>query len=163
LNAAQLGNSVAAAYCGVMQVILLKDVSGVGQRGAVKNVADGFALNHLIPNKMAQPATPEALKNLAAKNAEDKAHRERQEKEWEAIVGKMKNFTLMVRANANKQGHLYKKITPEDIARVLSEQGIDLPAEAIRPKMPIKEVGAWPVVIRLGAREATVTVDIVGA
>src|SRR6185503_9371426 len=117
-----------------MQVILLRDVSGVGQKGSVKNVADGYALNLLIPNKMAQLATPEALKNLEKKNAEDKAHRAEQEKEWTAIVEKMKNFTLMVRANADQKGHLYKKISAEDIAKVLREQGVDVPEESIHPK-----------------------------
>ncbi len=146
-----------------MQVILLKDVSGVGQKGAVKNVADGYALNSLIPRGMAKLATPEALKNLEKSNAEEAARRAAQEKEWTAIVNKMRNFTLMLRVTANNQGHLYKKITPEDIARVLSEQGVDVPADAIKPKMPIKETGAWPVVIRLGAHEATITVDVIAS
>ena len=146
-----------------MQVILLRDVSGVGQKGSVKQVADGYALNSLIPKGMAKLATPEALKTLEKTNAEEKARRAAQEKEWEAIVHKMRNFTLMLRANANNQGHLYKKITPEDIAHVLSEQGIDVPAEAIQPKMPIKETGAWPVVIRLGTNEATITVDVIAS
>lgn len=146
-----------------MQVILLRDVAGVGQKGSVKNVADGYALNMLIPNKMAQMATSDALKHLEKKNADDATHRVAQEKEWAAIAGKMKNFTLLMRANANTQGHLYKKITAEDIARVLSEQGIDVPEESIQPKMAIKEAGAWPVVIRLGTHEATITVDVITA
>jgi large subunit ribosomal protein L9 len=146
--------------CG-MQVILLRDVAGVGQRGSVKNVADGYALNHLIPNKMAQLATTEALKTLEKRNADEKAHRAEQEKHWAAIVGKMKGFTLMVRANANNQGHLYKKITAEDIVRVLGEQGIDVPIESVQPKMAIKETGTWPVQIRLGNQEATITVDVI--
>ncbi len=75
----------------------------------------------------------------------------------------MKNFTLMVRANANTQGHLYKKITSEEIARVLSEQGIDVPVESVQPKKPIKETGTWPVLIRLGSNEATVTVDVIAS
>ena len=144
-----------------MQVILLRDVSGVGQKGSVKNVSDGYALNHLIPNKMAQMATPDALKNLEKKNAEDKARRAEQEKEWAAIAGRMKSFTLMVRANGDAKGHLYKKISAEDIAKVLREQGIDVPEESIHPKMPIKQTGAWPVEIRLGETVATITVEVI--
>jgi large subunit ribosomal protein L9 len=146
-----------------MQVILLRDLAGIGQKGSVRNVADGYALNHLIPNKMAQLATPDALKTLETRVAEEKTRRATQEKEWSAIVHRMKNFTLMLRANANNQGHLYKKITAEDIVRVLSEQGIDVPVESVQPKMAIKETGAWPVLIRLGNQEATVTVDVIAA
>lgn len=146
-----------------MQVILLRDIAGVGQKGSVKNVADGYALNHLIPNKLAQMATKDTLKDLEARVEREKAERATQEKEWAAIANKMKNFTLMVRANANTQGHLYKKITSEDIARILAEQGIDVPADAIAPKMAIKESGAWPVDIDLGKNKATITVDVVAA
>ena len=144
-----------------MRTILLKDVAGVGQRGEVKNVADGYALNMLIPNKMAQLATPEALKNLEKKNAEETAHRAAQEKEWAAIAEKVKKFTLMLRANASPQGHLYKKISADDIARVLKEQGIDVPEESIHPKMPIKQTGNWPVEIKLGDNSATITVEVI--
>lgn len=146
-----------------MKVILLKDVGGVGQKGTVQNVADGFALNNLIPRKLAQLATPDVLKTLERKNAEDSAVRAAQEKEWAAIVGRMKNFTLMLRANASPQGHLYKKVAAEDIARILKEQGIDVPADAITPKMPIKQSGAWPVDIELGSQKATITVDVVAS
>ena len=144
-----------------MKIIMLRDVGGVGRRGTVKNVTDGFALNHLIPSRMAQMATKEALATLEKRNAEDAAHREAQEKEWAEIAEKMKAFTLMIRANGNEQGHLYKKITTEDIAKVLREQGIDVPVESIHPKMAIKQSGTWPVEIQLGNHRATITVEVI--
>jgi large subunit ribosomal protein L9 len=146
-----------------MQVILLRDVSGVGQRGSVQNVADGYALNSLIPRKLAQMATVEALKNLEKKNAEDRAHRAAQEKAWDAIFEKIKKFSLMLRANTDPKGHLYKKIGGEEIAKLLTEQGIDVPEEAIHPKMPIKQTGSWPVEIKLGEKSATITVEVIAA
>lgn len=146
-----------------MQIILLKDVSGVGQRGQVKTVADGFALNSLIPRGMAQLATPEALKHLEKKNAEDKAHRAEQEKAWDAIFEKIQKFTLMVRVNSDAKGHLYKKIGGEEIAKVLREQGVDVPEESIHPKMAIKQTGTWPVEIKLGEKSATIAVEVIAA
>lgn len=146
-----------------MQVILLKDISGVGQKGSVKNVADGYALNSLIPRKMAQLATPEALKDLEKKNAADKARRAEQEKEWALMYEKVQNFSLMLRANTDAKGHLYKKISPVEIANLLREQGIDVPEESIHPKMPIKQTGAWPVEIQLGEKKATITVEVIAA
>ena len=144
-----------------MKIILLRDVGGLGQRGAVKEVSDGYALNHLIPNKMAQLASKDALASLEKKNAADKAQRAEQEKEWAAISERMKTFTLMVRVNADAKGHLYKKITSAEIAKVLSEQGIHVPEESIVPKMPIKQTGVWPVEIKLGNHQATVTVEVI--
>jgi large subunit ribosomal protein L9 len=146
-----------------MQVILLKDVAKVGQRGSVITVADGFALNSLIPRKMAMLATPEALKDLEKKNADNKAHRAAQEKAWDAIFEKMKSFTLMLRANAAPQGQLYKKIGAEEISKLLQEQGVDVPDEAIHPKMAIKQTGVWPVEIKLGDKSATINVEIIAS
>jgi large subunit ribosomal protein L9 len=146
-----------------MKVILLRDVAGIGPRGSVKDVADGYALNFLMPNKMAKLATPEALKDLDRKIAEESLRREAQEKEWVVTAEKLKKFTLMLRANAGKEGHLYKKISAADIGRVLREQGIDVPEEAIVPKMPIKQIGSWPVEIEFGTHKATITVDVIAA
>ncbi len=144
-----------------MKVIFLRDVGGVGQRGSVKEVSDGYALNHLIPNKMAILASKEALVSLEKKNAEDTAKRAAQEKEWEAIAEKMQKFTLLLRATADKKGHLYKKITAGDIGALLREQGIDVPEESITPKMPIKQTGSWPVEIKLGKHLATISVEVI--
>ena len=105
-----------------MQVILLRDVSGVGQRGSVKTVADGYALNS-DPAQIGADGDAGGFEESGKENAMDMAHRAEQEKEWAAIAEKMKNFTLMVRANADAKGHLYKKIAPEEIAKVLREQG----------------------------------------
>ena len=40
-----------------MKVILLRDIKGVGKRYEEKNVSDGYAINMLIPKKLAVPAT----------------------------------------------------------------------------------------------------------
>ena len=146
-----------------MKIILLRDVSGVGQRGTVKDVSDGYALNHLIPNKMAQMATPEALKQHEARSAADKARRAAQENEWKMIAEKVQNFTLIVRANASPQGQLYKKIAPSDIAKLLLEKGIDVPEDAIHTKMPLKHTGISKVDIRLGDKTATLTIEVIAS
>ncbi|MEK7130946.1 MAG: bL9 family ribosomal protein, partial [Patescibacteria group bacterium] len=44
-----------------MKVILLRDVAGIGRKGEVKNVSDGYAGNFLLPKKLAQVATPNAI------------------------------------------------------------------------------------------------------
>lgn len=143
-----------------MKVILLKDVPGVGSKGAIKNVTDGYALNKLIPNKMAELATPAVIKKAETKHAEDEARRAAQEKEWAAFAEQLKSMTLVLRANASEQGHLYKKIGGEEIAQHLRERGINVHEKSVHPKMPIKQIGSWPVEIQLGERAVTISVAV---
>ncbi len=146
-----------------MKVILLKDISGLGQRGTVKEVSDGYALNRLIPNKMAQMATPEALKAHEKHVAEDKAARDAREKEWGIIAEKLKSFTLPISAKASAQGHLYKKIASADIVTALREKGFAVPDDAIHLKTPLKEIGKKVLELSLGERKVELMVEIVAA
>jgi len=143
-----------------MKVILLKDVAGVGQKGMVKEVSDGYALNSLIPNKQAEMATPDKLKALEKANAEAKARHDALEIEWKMIEKKLTGMRITLTANANTQGHLYEKISQQDIAAALRSAGVEVPAGMIEPKMPIKHTGEWPVIVKLGSHKAEVIVEI---
>ncbi|MEK7509277.1 MAG: 50S ribosomal protein L9 [Patescibacteria group bacterium] len=145
-----------------MQVILLRDVAGVGQKGSVKNVSDGYALNFLIPNRLAEMATKEKMQTLHKEQAATKAEMEVREKEWTALVKKLEGQTLHIKANASEQGHLYEKISGEHVAKVIEKElKVTLPQGVVQPKMAIKQTGEWPVEIRLGEHKATITVSVI--
>lgn len=145
-----------------MQVILLRDVAGVGQKGNVKNVSDGYALNFLIPNRLAEMATKEKIQTRQKEEAITKAEMKMREKEWIALVQKLDGKKLEMKANASPQGHLYEKISGEQIATAAEKEWkVTLPAHAVQPKMAIKQTGEWPVEIRLGEHKATITVAVV--
>ena len=144
-----------------MQVILLKDISGVGQKGTIKNVSDGYALNHLIPNKFAIAATKEALANHTKRQAEAKSALEEREKVWKALSAKLQGKSLVIKVNASKQGHLYEKIAVSMlVSQIKKEWNIDIPADAVEAKIAIKQVGLWPIAITLGKHKATITVEV---
>lgn len=144
-----------------MQVILLRDVSGIGQKGQIKNVSDGHALNYLIPNRLAEMATPDKVKALEKLNAENAKASEAREKEWIALVKQIDGNKVEISANASEQGHLYEKIASADIAEAISEQlKLTIPTDAIAPKMVLKEVGEWPVEVKLGTHKATLIVVV---
>ena len=58
-----------------MKVIFLKDVGGVGQRGSIKEVSDGYAMNFLIAQGLAVQATPEKVAAHARQEAERETRR----------------------------------------------------------------------------------------
>lgn len=144
-----------------MQVILLKDVSGVGQKGAIKNVSDGYALNLLIPNRMAVVATPEVLASYKKQAEADKKAAEEREQLWRALSKQIHGKSLVLKANASPQGHLYEKIAPQQLVVAMKKEwNVEVPAAAVHPKMVLKQVGLWPVEITLGSHNATITVEV---
>jgi len=130
-----------------MKIIFLQNIKGVARIGDVKNVADGYARNFLFPKKMAQPATPENLKNiesLAKKREEDYANkRERGLK----LTEKMAGLELHVRQDANDQGHLYGSVDEKIIVKELKKRGIEISPEEINLPSHMKEVGEHEVEI----------------
>lgn len=144
-----------------MQVILLRDVSGIGQKGSVKTVSDGHALNYLIPNRLAEMATPDKIKALEKQKTEDAKSHEARDKEWRDLVKKINNARLEIRVNASEQGHLYEKLSGSHIVNAIQDQlEVSVPTEALAPKVAIKEIGEWPVEIKLGSHKATFIVVV---
>jgi large subunit ribosomal protein L9 len=139
-----------------MQVILLRDVPGIGQKGSVKNVSDGHALNYLIPNRLAEMATPDRVKALEKQKADDAKANEARDKEWRELAKKLDGARIAMKANASEQGHLYEKLSGTHIANAIRDQlKAAIPPDAIAPKMAIKEVGEWPITVKLGMHTAT--------
>jgi len=144
-----------------MQVILLVDVKKIGQRGSVVTVADGYAMNVLLPQKKAVTATPENLRKvekeaLAAKGKKDMdaalAKRALQEIDGKAIE---------IQARSNDSGVLFEAIKEKHINDALSKGfNISLPESAIRLAEPIKKTGTYSVPVALQGAKATVTLQV---
>lgn len=144
-----------------MKVILLQDVSGVGQKGGVKDVSDGYALNFLFPKKLAEQATKEkfaaheAARELEAKKRVHEMH------ELATTVQSLEGGRIEITARATEKGGLFKAIGAEDIARaVQSQKQKTVPLETIQLNKPLKEVGEHPVVIVSGNARAHVTIVV---
>lgn len=151
-----------AGYPVKMKVIMLKDVSGVGQRGDVHDVSDGYALNFLIPRGAAEQATPEKLKAHSAQLAAASAAEIARETEWAKVARALEGIVVTVPAKANSLGHLYTRLSPDLISLGLHEKlGIEIPSEAILMNTPIKEVGDTSVVVRFGKHSAHITVNVI--
>ena len=133
-----------------MKVIYLQDVKGSGKKGEMKNVADGFARNMLLPKGLAVEAT-EANKRAIArekakaaeKYAADKAAAEAQAKQLTAAP-------VVVRTKVGDNGKLFGSITSMDIAQAVSEQlGTEVDKKKIVLDKPIKEVCETEVTVKL--------------
>ncbi len=88
-----------------MKVVLRQDVENLGEKGSVKNVADGFARNYLIPKGMAVVATPGELKVVASNEAVKQRKVQRQEQELQGLADRISGQKARVRSARWQQRH----------------------------------------------------------
>lgn len=128
-----------------MKVILLKDVRRVGQNGEIKNVAEGYALNFLFPNKLAEAATDEKIKQVEAGKAAREADLQKEKEQLDNKVVALRGKKVVLQARATDKGGLFKSITGKEIARaILAEHSLEIPEDSIVSE-PIKTVGEHAV------------------
>jgi large subunit ribosomal protein L9 len=130
-----------------MKVILLKDIQKLGKRNDVKEVADGYARNFLLPKKMAIAATESALKELKLKRKQQEELAEKELKEIQAAVQKLEGIEIEIRAKVDKNGRLYAGIGPQQIINALSDKNFDVKNVQIELKDQIKELGEKEVIL----------------
>lgn len=94
---------------------MLQDVGGVGQRGKVIEVSDGYALNFLIPNGKAVQATPEKEAEAVRKLADSARQASEKHTRLAADLKILNGKKLVIKAKGNEQGHLFKSVKREDI------------------------------------------------
>lgn len=147
-----------------MKVVMLQDVGGVGQRGTVVDVSDGYALNFLIPNGKAVQATPEKEAEARRRIASDNEAKEKEAAALRAAVHAMSGARIELRAKASEKGGLFKSIGAHDIARaILDKKGARIPETAVVMERAIKETGEHPVIIRAAGEEARIVLAIIAA
>lgn len=138
-----------------MKIILLKDVKKTGKKYEVKEVADGHALNMLIPNGLAIPATPGNLKMVEAKKSADMNNFAKTEAELQKILNEIKGVSIEIKGKVNEKGHLFAGIHKEQIAeKVHKEKGLGISPEMIILEHPIKEIGEHAITVKINNREA---------
>lgn len=147
-----------------MKIILLQDVSKIGKKWEVKNVADGFAQNSLIPRRLAEAATASAVARAAsARKAADEnkvANAAALAKNLAALEG----ARMELSAKANEQGHLFAAIHENEIAQALKEKtGIAVSPEFLKLTHPIKALGEHSVVIIAGEARVEFTAAVSAA
>lgn len=134
-----------------MKVILIKDVKDVGRAHEEIEASDGYALNFLIPKKLAIAAT-----TVAKKEAETRRKQVTDRSALDATllaqnIASLADARIVIRVKANEKGHLYDAVGESEIISAAKEQGhIDLPEGVIKLEKPFKELGTFEVPVSAG-------------
>jgi large subunit ribosomal protein L9 len=140
-----------------MQVILQQDVRDLGQKGALLNVADGFARNFLIPRGLAVPATDGNLKQRQQRISVQSNRKERLLDSAQALAERIDGLSITVRARTGEGGRLFGSVTAQDIADgVHALAGVEVDKRKVDMPDSIKTVGAYRVQLRLHPKVRTV-------
>lgn len=132
-----------------MEVILSKDVPGIGKAGAVVKVKDGFAINYLLPKGLALPSTSGNLKKLKQEKQQKEVLQEKVKLEAEKLKEKLAVLSLTIPVLVHEEGKLYANIGAQDISRALKEEGFEIEKSAILLEEPIKAIGIYEIPVKL--------------
>lgn len=145
-----------------MKIILTEDVPRLGVRGAIVEVADGYARNYLIPRKLAIPATPGNLKSWQELQRVQQEKLQRKRMQAERLASKLSKTLLVFKVKAGEEGKLFGSISSIDILNALKERKIPVEKGMIRMEEPIRRLGTYRIPIRLHPEvEATVKVEVI--
>ena len=131
-----------------MRIILLQDVENLGKKYEVKEVADGYARNFLIPKGLAKPATKENLKWLETQKEIEVKKAEEELKKVEAVATNIDGQEIIIPVKIGEEGQLFESITSQKIYEKLKELGFEIKKSQIDLPEPIKELGEYPVKIK---------------
>ena len=146
-----------------MKVVLRTDVDGLGYKGDIVSISDGYAQNKLIPQGLAYLATAGAEKE-AEKMRQARELRASEEKAMaEEMASRMENETLTIAMNAGEGGKLFGSVSATDIGEALSDQkNITIDKKLITIAESIKEIGTYQVDVKPHPDvEFTISLDVV--
>ncbi|MDD5590044.1 MAG: 50S ribosomal protein L9 [Candidatus Portnoybacteria bacterium] len=130
-----------------MKVILIKDVPKVGKKSEVKEVADGYARNFLLPRGLAKAASDSALEQLEAEKAQQAIEAEADLAQTQEIVAGLDGNEFEIAAKMGEEGKLYGSITAAKIAKALQDKGLKVKKSQVKMEKPIKETGEHEITL----------------
>ncbi|MDR9449739.1 MAG: 50S ribosomal protein L9 [Acidimicrobiia bacterium] len=148
-----------------MKLILTDDVAGLGGKGEVVEVADGYGRNYLLPRKLAMKATAGALRDA---DAIRQSHEEALRKVFEGAASVAKSLVgtrVVIAAQAGDEGRLFGSVTAADVVDgVLKFTGVQLERSTVQMSSPIKSIGLHEVQIKLHPEvQFPLTIDVIPA
>jgi large subunit ribosomal protein L9 len=135
-----------------VKVVLRADVSRLGNKGDVLDVADGYARNYLVPRGLALVASPGVVAQAGAMRRARDVRDARERAAAEEVARALVPQVVHIAARAGGGGRLFGSVTTSDVADAVREQtGIEVDRRRLHLDEPIREVGTFRVTARLHA------------
>jgi large subunit ribosomal protein L9 len=132
-----------------MKVILTEEIRGLGTRGDVVTVKDGYARNFLLPKNLAREASAGNLKQIEHERRKWSLLAQQEKDAAQKAADKVKGVKIQIEKRVGEHGHLFGSVTANEIADALMEKGIEVDKRRIELEQPIKNLGLHDVDVRL--------------
>ena len=131
------------------ELILLKDVEGLGIVGDVVTVADGYARNYLLPHGKADKVTEKMKARLADARAAREAELREAKQQAEITAAALEGKSVVIKVKTSGEGRLYGSVSETDISKAGKAANLPFTTEDVKLGSPIRQLGDYEVRIRL--------------
>lgn len=131
-----------------MQLILIDDVYGLGKRGQLVNVAQGYGRNYLVPKGLAVRATKGNLKTIEQQRLAMAKKEAKFFEEAQMLADELNQLHLLISRKSGESGTLFGSVTAKDIVEMLKQEGIRLDRRKLILDHPLKSIGNYQLPVR---------------
>lgn len=110
----------------MIRILLKKDVRGIGRKGEIKNVADGYFRNFLMPHDLALPVTDQVLKKVEEEMKQKETAKAKNKSAAEKLAEKLRDYSITIKSTMDEKGHLFGSVTADIIEQELKKKGFDI-------------------------------------
>ena len=142
-----------------MKVILIDEIRGLGTRGEIVTVKDGYARNFLIPKKLAREATTGNLKSIEQEKKKWALLAQQEKEQAQKAADAVKGVKVTIQKRVGDTGQLFGSVTANEIADALVAKGVQVEKRRIELEHPIKSLGVHDVEVRLH-RDVTAHIQV---
>ena len=142
-----------------MKVILTEEIRGLGTRGDIVNVKNGYARNFLLPKNLAREATPGNMKGIEQERKKWAVLAQQEKDVAQKAADKVTGMKITVQKRVGDNGQLFGSVTANEIADALEAKGVDVDKRRIEIAHAIKSAGVHDVDVRLH-RDVTAHIQV---
>ncbi|MFC1546783.1 50S ribosomal protein L9 [bacterium] len=132
-----------------MKIILLQDVARIGKSGEIKKVSQGYAMNFLIPKKMALSANDKNMRVYEHKRFLEKKKQEKLVHEAELRAKELEKLSCTISVKVGEDDKMFGSVTNADVAKFIKDSGFEIDKKDIKLDEPIKELGVYTIEVKL--------------
>ncbi len=154
----------------MIKVVLLQDIKGVGKKGDILNVSDGYAVNYLFKKKLAKRATRNDIKRFEEVKRYDSQIKHQAEQIFNNLDDLLRSRKFVIYRKASSGGNLYDDVDPSELIAYLKEQVKELIAfdkVVVKDNVRIKRTGRHVIELEIGfkgdKKVVPIVVDVVPA